>query len=204
MRAILHQIHMKVMECSDLGTLLINRQPVELIDIRSKNEFAEMHIPGARSLPFRELTVPRLFRRLPPTTRLICVVSADGHARASLSTGILRSAGCINAVLLRGGMSDWVAQGLPVFRKRAFNVRLMVSAGAALAGLGAAAAFALSEALVGTILLIILVALATKACFILRNEYLADLRESTGAQFGSNKVRLKLRYHSRPPRLAQT
>jgi len=50
-------------------TLVINRQPIELIDIRSKNEFTEMHIPGARSLPFRELTVPRLFRRLPPTTR---------------------------------------------------------------------------------------------------------------------------------------
>jgi rhodanese-related sulfurtransferase len=202
MRLITPSILVKMMECSDLGTLLINRQPIELIDIRSKNEFAEMHIPGARSLPFRELTTPRLFRRLPPTTRLVCVVSADGHAKASLSTGILRSAGCINAVPLRGGMSDWVAQGLPVFRKRSFNVRLMVSAGAALAGLGAAAAFELSEALVGTILLIIMVALATKTGFILRNEYLADLREST--HFGSNKVRLKLRYHSPHPRLAQT
>lgn len=127
------------MECSDLRTLLINRQPVELIDIRSKNEIAQMHIRGARALPFRELTASRVFRRLPGTTRLVCVVSADGHARGSLATGILRSAGCINAVLLRGGMSDWVAQGLPVFRKRTVNVRLMVSAGAALAGLGAAA-----------------------------------------------------------------
>jgi hypothetical protein len=50
-----------------------------------------------------------------------------------------------------------------------------------------------SEALVGTISLIIMVALATKACFILRNEYLADPRESTGAHFGSNKVRLKIK-----------
>jgi hypothetical protein len=69
----------------------------------------------------------------------------------------------------------------------------MVSAGAALAGVGAAAAFALSEAVVGTISLIIMVALATKARFILRNEYLADLRESTGVRFGSNKVRFKSR-----------
>jgi rhodanese-related sulfurtransferase len=127
------------MECSDLRKLVINRQPIELIDIRSKNEFAEMHIRGANSLPFRELTAPPVFRRLPGTTRVVCVISADGHARASLATGILRSAGCINAVLLRGGMSDWVAQGLPVFRKRTVNVRLMVTAGAALAGLVAAA-----------------------------------------------------------------
>ena len=193
---------MKMIECSDLGTLVINRRPIELIDIRSKNEFAEMHIPGAPSLPFRELTASRLFRRLPPTTRLVCVVSADGHAQASLSTGILRSAGCINAVPLRGGMSDWIAQGLPVFRKRAFNVRLMLGLGAALAGLGAAAAFELSGALVGTILLIIMVPLAINAGFTLRNEYLADIRESM--HFGSNKVRLKLRYRSPHPRLAQT
>jgi len=42
---------MTVMDCSALGVLIANHEPIELIDVRSKNEFAAMHIPGARSLP---------------------------------------------------------------------------------------------------------------------------------------------------------
>ncbi|PYL17509.1 MAG: hypothetical protein DME30_06775 [Verrucomicrobia bacterium] len=46
---------MKMMDCSTLGMLVVNHEPIELIDVRSKNEFAAMHIPGARSIPFGEL-----------------------------------------------------------------------------------------------------------------------------------------------------
>jgi rhodanese-related sulfurtransferase len=43
---------MKMMDCLALETLVVNHEPVELIDVRSKKEFAAMHIPGARSVPF--------------------------------------------------------------------------------------------------------------------------------------------------------
>ena len=39
---------MKMMDCSALETLVVNHEPIELIDFRSKNEFDEMHIPRAR------------------------------------------------------------------------------------------------------------------------------------------------------------
>ena len=111
-------IRMKMMDCLALETLVVNHEPVELIDVRSKKEFAAMHIPGARSVPFGELAATKIFRRGRPTTERVYVISAGGHARASLATGILRSAGCVNAVPVDGGMKDWVARGFPLQRKR--------------------------------------------------------------------------------------
>src|SRR5206468_12152475 len=88
-------IRVKRMDCSVLRTLVINHEPIELVDVRSKNEFGAMHIPGAESLPFGELAAPGIFRRLRPTKQSVI---AAGRARASLATDRLRSAGCVNAV----------------------------------------------------------------------------------------------------------
>ena len=109
---------MKMMDCLALEALVVNHEPIELIDVRSRKEFAAMHIPGARSVPFGELAATRIFRRERPTTERVYVISAGGHARASLATGILRSAGCVNAVPVDGGMKDWLARGFPLQRKR--------------------------------------------------------------------------------------
>src|SRR5438094_6229097 len=135
-------IRVKRMDCSVLGTLVINHEPIELIDVRSKNEFGAMRIPGAESLPFCELAVPGIFRRLRPTGERVCVIATDSHAQASLATGILRSAGCVNAVPVNGGMKDWVA---PVRQKRiAANVRAY-RARVAVSVMAAAAAAALRD-----------------------------------------------------------
>ena len=114
------------MDCSTLGMLVVNHEPIELIDVRSKNEFAAMHIPGARSIPFGELAAPGIFRRRQLTTERVYVISADGHARASLATAMLRSVGCVNAVPVDGGMKDWVARGFPV-RPERFSLRVPTS-----------------------------------------------------------------------------
>lgn len=135
--------------------MVVNHKPIELIDVRSKNKFATAHIPGARSLPFGELAAPKIFRRLHPTKQTICIISEGGHVRASLATGILRSAGYLNAVPLDGGMKDWMDRGFPVRRKR-FSVKdrayLRTSA---LPVMAAAAAAALNEPIAATLLLAI-------------------------------------------------
>ena len=155
---------MKMMDCLALETLVVNHEPVELIDVRSRKEFAAMHIPGARSVPFGELAATKIFRRRRPTTERVYVISAGGHARASLATGILRSAGYVNAIPVDGGMKDWVARGFPV-RPERFSLRVPTSliAGATLVAAGVAVA--LHETLVATLLVAIAGFLLLKANF---------------------------------------
>ncbi|PYK70103.1 MAG: hypothetical protein DME44_12460 [Verrucomicrobia bacterium] len=151
---------MKIMDCSALGTLVVNHEPIELIDVRSKKEFAAMHIPGARSVPFGELAATRIFRSGRPTTERVYVISAGGHARASLATGILRSAGCVNAVPVDGGMKDWVARGFPLQRKRfSSSSAADFIARAALPVMGAGVAVALREFTAAALLFAIAVVL---------------------------------------------
>ena len=148
-------VGVKMMDCPVLEKLVINRKPIQLIDVRSKNEFAAIHIRGARSLPFAELAAPRIFRRLRPTKLPICVVSAEGDAQASLAAGMLRSAGCVNAVPLDGGMKDWLARGFPVRRQHVSPEVRAYGARAALSVMAAAAAAAFRQVEVAALLLAI-------------------------------------------------
>jgi len=150
-------------DSSVLETLLFSHEPIEIIDIRPKAEFAAMHIRGAQSLPFRELTMPGLFRRIHATAKPICVISAGSDAQASLAVGILRSAGCVNAIALRGGMKDWIARGLPVWR-REFGGKLRAYVARAIFVIMAAVAAALlHQVVVSGLLLTIAVVLVIGA-----------------------------------------
>src|SRR5438067_12389613 len=133
-----------------------------------------MHIPGARSVPFGELAQPRFFPRRRLTTERVYVISAKGHARASLATGILRSAGCVNAVPVNGGMKDWVA---PVRQQRiAANVRAYL-ARVALSVMAAAAAAALHDLRLAALFLAISGVLLLKVKFSQRRR----MRQSAGS-----------------------
>lgn len=105
-----------------LETLIEHHEPLDLIDIRLKNEFAEMHIPGARSLPLAELTEGHIFRPRPLTNERVYVVS-DDRGSASLAAGILRASSGTDAVVVDGGMTAWIGRGLPLLRHR-FSFRL--------------------------------------------------------------------------------
>ena len=167
-------ISVKMMDCSILRTLVINHEPIELIDVRSKNEFGAMRIPGAESLPFGELAAPGIFGKLRPTRERVYVIAADGQARASLATGILRSAGCVNAAVpVNGGMKDWVA---PMRQKRiAANVRAYL-ARVALSVMAAAAAAALHDLRLAALFLAIAGVLLLKVKFSQRRQ----VRQSAG------------------------
>ena len=153
------------MDCSTLGMLVANHEPIELIDVRSKSEFASMHIPGARSLPFGELVKPAIFRTQRLTKERVYVISADGHAEASLATGVLRSAGCVNAVPVDGGMKDWVARGLPLRKTSSFTAESYLIGGAALSALATCVAAALHNITVAALFLAIAGLMLLKAKF---------------------------------------
>lgn len=156
------------MDCSALGTLVANHEPIELVDVRSKNEFEKMHIPGARSLPFDDLAAPRIFRRRRVSNERVYVISADGHAEASLATGMLRSAGCANAIAVDGGMKAWIAGGFPVERK-GWSITVWAYLATAVLTLMACTAAVASHAFSATaLLLIIAAALLVRGIVLLR------------------------------------
>lgn len=84
---------------------------VTVLDVRPQVEYRAGHVPGARSIPLRDLRV-RL-SELPPGREVVaycrgpyCLLSLD-------AVGILRDHG-MQARVMRHGLPDWRAEGRPV------------------------------------------------------------------------------------------
>jgi rhodanese-related sulfurtransferase len=112
--------HMKTIHPIGLARMITTHQPFDLIDVRTKEEFDETHIPGARSIPLPELRAPKFLRNRKLSATEPVYVICRSRVLAGLASGILKGAGCANAVVVDGGMETWQAQGLPVVRKKWF------------------------------------------------------------------------------------
>lgn len=85
-----------------------------LVDLRSSNQFKDGHIAGARSIPGDQLaTDTRAFDKLAGKT-LILYCDSGTTTAAALRT--LARAGFKDAVALRGGLSAWKQENLPVVK----------------------------------------------------------------------------------------
>lgn len=89
----------------------VKNNQVILLDVRPVEEYANVHLPGAVSMPLAELK--RGFGKLPKTREIVaycrgpyCVLAADAVA-------ILKKAG-YRAVRLEEGVNEWKQAGLPV------------------------------------------------------------------------------------------
>lgn len=93
---------------SDLSTAIESGQ-VQLIDVRSNDEWNEGHIKQAEH---------RFLGRLPATTEKLSrdkeiVVHCQGGARSAIGVSVLQAAGFKNVVNLTGGYSAWKSNGMP-------------------------------------------------------------------------------------------
>lgn len=91
----------------DAGARLI------FIDLRPAEEFAQGRLPGARSIPLRELS--RRYAELPRTGHVIlyCACPA-GEVEGAYR--FLRDQGYRNLSLMEDGFPGWVKQGYPLER----------------------------------------------------------------------------------------
>ena len=92
-------------------------EPVELIDVRTPAEFAELHVPFARNMPLDRLEPEALVAqrngRLSEPLYVICHSGSRGRQACER----LKVAG-LNAINIEGGTAAWDAAGLPVVRGR--------------------------------------------------------------------------------------
>jgi rhodanese-related sulfurtransferase len=100
---------------SSQATQLINREDAVVLDIREAGDFKAGHIAGARNIPQTKLEA-RLSELDKFKQKPVVVVCKHGQASGA-ALAKLAKAGFERAVKLKGGMSQWQADGLPVVRK---------------------------------------------------------------------------------------
>lgn len=95
-------------------TLLINKEDAKVIDIRSKEDFRNGHLPNAINIPARDvqrrLSEIEAYKEQPVI--LICKTGTTAGATGSL----LSKAGFTRLSKLRGGIMEWQGANLPLVK----------------------------------------------------------------------------------------
>jgi hydroxyacylglutathione hydrolase len=91
---------------------------VTVVDVRSATEWAAGHLPGAIHIPLGYLTDRA--GEIPPGNPIVLQCQSGG--RSSIAASVLKRAGFDNVANLSGGITGWVAAGLPVEETNATQV----------------------------------------------------------------------------------
>jgi rhodanese-related sulfurtransferase len=105
------------LEPAALAASLRGEEPPVVLDVRTPQEFAGGHIPGARNLYYRDLS-PHLEGLAAYRDRPLVVYCETG-ARSRAAIRILREAGFTRVFQLDGDMTAWRRGGLPQERPSA-------------------------------------------------------------------------------------
>ncbi len=94
---------------------MLERDRVQLIDVREPWEYEEAHIPGCRLIPMGD--VPARVREIDP--EVPAIVYCRSGSRSGKIVSMLRGAGYGKALNLKGGILAWVNAQLPVEERSA-------------------------------------------------------------------------------------
>lgn len=96
-------------------TQIVNQDLGVVIDVREKADFSKGHIVNAINIPYAKIEEDadelEKYRE-----KIIIVVDAMGQHSGSVGKA-LKAEGFANVVRLRGGMSTWTSDNLPVVKK---------------------------------------------------------------------------------------
>lgn len=107
---------MKSIVVADFNRLLSSEPDVKVIDVRTRAEFAEVHVAQARSTPLDSLAPQTLVSSgLIVGDKPVYILCRSG-ARAAKAAEQFARDGFDNAVVVEGGTLAWIDAGLPVER----------------------------------------------------------------------------------------
>jgi rhodanese-related sulfurtransferase len=91
--------------------------PLEIIDVRTPAEYAQVHVEGARSVPLDALDANAFLaaRNGAAADQPLYVICQSG-GRAARACEMFAAAGFANVLSIEGGTSAWERAGLPVVR----------------------------------------------------------------------------------------
>ncbi len=101
-------------EPAELQDLLQRQVALTLIDVRTPAEFMSAHIPGSYNVPLDQLPEHAGVLRSVSGEPVVLICRSDGRARQAETT--LLGADLPRVHVLRGGLSAWEAQQLPLRR----------------------------------------------------------------------------------------
>ncbi len=102
--------------------MLIDKRDVELIDVRPKQDFKEVHALGARSIPLSHLEPHSVLAHRKLDRRAPLYIMSRERALASLAACSLAGAGLAEPIVVEGGIEAWEGQCLPVVRKKPWRM----------------------------------------------------------------------------------
>ena len=103
---------MKTIAPAELQKLLTTQPSAPVIDVRTPVEFAEVHVPQARSVPLDELKPGLLQLQKDQPVYLLC----RSGQRATKAAEKLAKEGFAQPVVVEGGTLAWIEANLPVTR----------------------------------------------------------------------------------------
>ncbi len=101
-------------EPSELNARRASGAAPVVIDVRTPEEYAASHIPGALNIPFDQVAQRISEIEAPHGVALYCMIGP----RARKGESALLSAGYTSVLHLEGGLAAWMAAGLPVEREQ--------------------------------------------------------------------------------------
>jgi rhodanese-related sulfurtransferase len=96
------------------ATLLVNRQNGVIVDVRERKDFERGHIVDAINIPFAKLGERGVELDKYKEVPVVIVDQLGQHAGVAVKA--LEARGFTQACRMSGGMSEWVAQGLPLVK----------------------------------------------------------------------------------------
>jgi rhodanese-related sulfurtransferase len=96
----------------ELSQRLASGDPPFILDVRTPEEFASGHVPGAVNIPHTELAARLGEIGLPRSSEI--VVHCERGGRAGVAEAVLTEAGFENVRDLSGHMAAWRAADLPM------------------------------------------------------------------------------------------
>lgn len=92
----------------------IQRQCIDLIDVRTPAEFQKAHIECARNVPLTTLDTEQLMHGRGPEQPLYVICQVDSRSAAACRK--ILEAGYDHVINVEGGTQAWMTAGLPVVR----------------------------------------------------------------------------------------
>ncbi|MBA3654781.1 MAG: rhodanese-like domain-containing protein [Actinobacteria bacterium] len=80
-----------------------------VLDVRTDEEWASGHVPGARHIPLDDL--PARWEELPRDGRIYVICAAGGRSMRA-ATALIEAG--LDAVSVAGGTKQWIDEGRPV------------------------------------------------------------------------------------------